>query len=93
MIDAPWNPENAMATSPAVTRAIGMPLKHFGTSANSSLARTPAKTTIAIVKPTAEKNAYNTDSIKPYPLSITSRAHPRIAQFVVIRGKYIPRAE
>ena len=52
----PVKPEKAMAMRPAVTRAIGIPLNASGHSASSTLCRTPAKMTIASVKPSAAEN-------------------------------------
>ena len=52
----PENPEKIIASSPAAIRVRGNPLKALGGSANSILARTPAKTTIARVKPTPAAN-------------------------------------
>ena len=52
-MDIPENPRNAIAIRPAVTSAKGIPLKHLGGSAARRRTRTPAKTTIAMVKPIA----------------------------------------
>ena len=63
----PEKPIKAIAISPAVIRAMGIPLNGFGGSANLSLALTPANMTIAIVNPTAAENPKATDSAKVYP--------------------------
>lgn len=44
---------NAMASSPAQSRAMGVPCIAFGTSAISSCSRTPANITSASAKPNA----------------------------------------
>ena len=49
----PEKPEKAMATSPAVISRIGKPTKALGGSAYYRRARTPAKSTMASVKPSA----------------------------------------
>ena len=52
----PMNPEKAMAMRPAATRAIGIPLNAFGGLDILILSLTPAKMTMASVKPTADEN-------------------------------------
>lgn len=49
----PEKPINAMASSPAQSRAMGVPCIAFGTSAISSCSRTPANITSASAKPNA----------------------------------------
>lgn len=76
-----------MAAIPAEMSRIGKPLNDFGESASFKRSRTPAKITIAIVKPIAAENPNTTLFIKLYSLSIFTRAEPRTAQFVVISGR------
>ena len=56
-------PLNAIAISPAVTSAIGVPLKQTGVSASATLSRTNEKITMAIVKPSAEPKLNTTAGI------------------------------
>ena len=59
-------PANAMAIRPAVTNAIGVPLKHTGVSASATRSRTNEKMTIASVKPIAEPKLNTTDGMNVY---------------------------
>ena len=56
----PENPMNAMASRPAVIRAIGVPCIPFGTFTRLICSRSPAKSTSASPKPIAVENAYTT---------------------------------
>ena len=49
----PENPKKAMDISPAVTSTIGIPCQEEGISLNSIFSRSPARMTMAMVKPTA----------------------------------------
>ena len=87
------NPENAMAISPAVTSAMGVPLKHFGVSLNATLSLTKEKITIARVNPSAEPKLKTIDGRKEYSFCMQRSAEPSMAQLVVMSGRYIPSAE
>jgi len=60
----PENPINAMAIKPAVMSAMGVPLNDGGGFENCILALTPAKMSIAIVKPTPDAQPNITEVIK-----------------------------
>ena len=56
----PENPMNAIASRPAVIKAIGVPCIPFGTFTRLICSRSPAKSTSASPKPIAVENAYTT---------------------------------
>ena len=94
---------NAIASKPAVRRAMGVPSIAFGTLFMDNCSRIPAKSTKARAKPIAVQTAYQSPvhrlgSAPPGNLfaSIsgvaTMIATPRIQQLVVIRGRNTPSA-
>ena len=81
-----------MAIRPAVTNTIGIPLNEGDISLYSIFSLRPAKITIAIVNPIAVPNALTIDWIKLYSFWTLIITIPRTAQFVVISGRYTPKA-
>ena len=90
----PENPIKAMESKLAVISVIGIPFKNSGISELSRRSLTPAKITIARVNPTPAKVPYNKDFKKLAETAenfvILTMATPKTAQFVVIKGRYIP---
>ena len=70
----------------------GKPLKHSGILLFSSRSRTPAKSTMASVKPSADPTPLTTDPSSEYSSVMFRIVTPSTAQFVVISGRYTPRA-
>ena len=82
----------AIASRPAVIRAIGVPFMPSGTFVIANCSLTPAKIIKANANPIAVEIAYTTDYNKLYSFCITRMATPKIQQFVVIKGRNTPSA-
>ena len=83
---------NAIARMPAVMSAIGVPFTPSGIRVSDKRSLMPAKITIASANPIAVEIAYTTDCNRLKSFWMTTMATPRMAQFVVIRGKNTPNA-
>ena len=87
----PENPRKETDVKEAAIRVEGRPLRPSGISAVSSLERTPAKISIATIKPTPAPKELTIESAKecsiPPNLSRLRRTTPKTAQLVVIRGR------
>jgi hypothetical protein len=89
----PAKPRKARPIRAATIKDIGSPLRDSGIGAISSLSLIEPIRTIARRKPEPLLIAKTIPDIRPKSLSIFKKATPSIAQFVVIRGRNIPRAE
>ena len=83
---------NAIAISAAVINAIGTPLNACGTSVSSNLSLMLDMRTNASRKPIPAANPCTMLPRKLNSFVMLSKATPKIAQFVVIKGRYIPKA-
>ena len=83
---------NAIASMPAVSKAIGIPFIAAGISSISSRSRKPANSTKASENPIAVAVAKTTDSPRLYSFWTSRIAMPNTAQLVVISGRKMPRA-
>ena len=88
----PEKPMNAIASKPAVIKAIGVPCIPFGIFTRVICSRNPANNTSARPKPRAVENAYTTPVSRSKSFWITRIAIPKIQQFVVIHGRNTPSA-
>ena len=88
----PAKPIKAMARSPAVIRAVGIPSIFLGSFTMLSCSRMPAKRMIASPKPMAVDMAKTTLSTRLKSFLTTSSATPKITQLVVMTGRLTPNA-
>ncbi len=77
----------AIASNPAVTKAIGAPAKAAGTLASARRSRKPAKITMTRVKPSAEPRPNSPASASLWPSRTLISGTPSTAQLVVISGR------